>query len=171
MVAAVVVALLAVAQVALPPIAESVVRDRLGGATEVVSVDVRAVPAVQLLRRDADRVTARVRSYDATGIDLGAELAQTAGVDVIDLRIARVDAGPGVVLRDLRLRKAGGLLHATAMLGGGRAAAALPTGAGRLLELFARGVLSSDPRVEVERVAARPLGDGRFLLSALLRVR
>lgn len=161
----------ALAQVALPRIAESVVRDRLGGSGEVVSVDVRAVPAVQLLWRDADRVTARVRRYDAAGVDVGALLAQTAGVDALDVRIERVDAGPGVVLRDLRLRKEGGLLHATARLGGGSAAAALPTGTGRLLELFVRGALSSDPRVEVERVAARPLGDGGFLLSALVRVR
>jgi hypothetical protein len=169
--AAVVVALLAIAQLVLPRIAESVVRDRLGGSGEVVAVDVRAFPAVQLLWRDADRVTARVRRYDAAGVDVGALLAQTAGIDALDVRIGRVDTGPGVVLRDLRLRKEGGQLHATALLGSGRAAAALPTGTGRLLELLARGVLSSDARVEVERVAARPLGDGGFLLSALLRVR
>lgn len=166
-----VVALLAIAQATLPRIAESVVRDRLGGSGEVVSVDVRAFPAVQLLWRHADRVTARVRRYDASGVDIGALLAQTAGTDALDVRIEQVDSGRGVVLRDLRLRKAGGLLHATALVGGGRATAALPTGAGRVLELFVRATLSSDQRLDVERVAARPLGDGRVLLSALVRVR
>lgn len=145
-------------------------RDRLGGSAEVLSVDVHAFPAVQLLWRDADRVTARVRRYDASGVDIGALLAQTAGIDAVDVRIEQVDSGRGVVLRDLRLRKAGGLLHATALLGG-RAARALPTGTERVLELFARAALSSDQRLDVERVAARPLGDGRVLLSALVRVR
>lgn len=145
-------------------------RDRLGDSAEVLSVDVRAFPAVQLLWRHADRVTARVRRYDASGVDIGALLAQTAGTDAVDVRIERVDSGRGVVLRDLRLRKAGGLLHATALLGGDRAAA-LPTGAGRVLELLVRATLSSEQRLEVERVAARPLSDGRVLLSALVRVR
>lgn len=113
----------------LPRLAEGVVRDRLGGSGEVVSVDVRAFPAVTLLWRHADRVTARVRSYDATGVDLADELAQTAGVGVLDVRIGRVDTGHGVTLRDLRVRKRDGLLTATAVLDGRQLAAALPLAA------------------------------------------
>lgn len=192
----------------LPHVAEGVARDRLGGSGEVVSVDVRAFPAVKLLWRHADCVTARVRSYDADGVDLGDELAQTAGIGTLDVRIGRVDAGHGVVLRDLRLRKRDGLLSATAVLDGGQLAAALPLTADArlvpepdgsvvveatagtatwraravardgdvvvvpegLLGLFARATVFSDPRVRVERIAARSLGGERFLLSAQARV-
>lgn len=204
-----VLALLAVAQLVLPPIARDEVRDRLGGAGEVTAVEVRALPAIQLLWHHADRVSARVRSYDASRLDLAGELAQTAGVGALDVRIARVDAGRGVVLRDLRVTKRDGLVHGSAILDGGQLAAALPEGAaarllpradgsvvlagaigdaplqagveardGRvvvrpdgLLGLVTSLTLFADPRVSVERIAARPLPGGRFQLSATARVR
>lgn len=145
-------------------------RDRLGGAPEVVAVEVGALPAVQLLWRHADRLQARVRRYDARGVDVGAELARTAAIDVVDLRIAAADSGRGVVVRDLVVRKRGELLQLSGRIGDRRLAAALP-GAADVVELIVRGLLSSDRRVAIERVAVRPLGGGQVLISVLGRVR
>lgn len=113
---ALVVALLALVQLALPPLAERIVRDRLGGDDgEVTAVEVRAFPAVKLLWRHADRVSARVGRYDAGDVDIADELAQTRGIGELDVRIGRLDAPGAVRLRDVRVRGRDGALRATAV--------------------------------------------------------
>ncbi|ADB53676.1 hypothetical protein Cwoe_5270 [Conexibacter woesei DSM 14684] len=168
----------------------------------------RAFPAVELLWRRADRVEARVRSYDADGIDLADELAQTRGIGELDVRIGRVRATAGVTLDDVRLRKRDGVLSGRAVLDGDELSRALPPRvelalvprrdgaimlAGRiggaevqlrvvardgrviarpegLLGVFAGYPVFSDPRIDVEQVAAVPLPGGRFALSARARL-
>jgi hypothetical protein len=136
------------------------VRDRLGGRREVVSVAVRAVPAITLLWGRADRVSAQVRTYDLRGADVAEELARTAGVTRLDVRIARVEAGHGVVLQDVEVRKRGRRLSATALLDGAQLTAALPG------EVGARLVPEPDGSVVV---AAGAGGSGR--LRARVEVR
>lgn len=119
---------LAIAQLALPRLAEEHVRDRLGGAAEVTAVELRAFPAIELLWRHADRLTARVRSYDAESVDLADELAQARGVAAVDLEFARVRAPRGLLLEGVRFRKRADLLGAAATVDGRRLAAALPQG-------------------------------------------
>jgi hypothetical protein len=205
--------LLGAAQVVLPRIAAAVVRDRLGGGDQVVSVSVRAVPAIQLLWRHADRVTAHVRSYDADGDEIADELAETATVGELDVRIDRLRVPRGLVLRDVRLRKRKAELHGEALVDPADLAGALPRGldvrpvasddGGVVLEGRARAfgvgaslrlrvaasggrvvvapevpllgalaaiTLFADPRIDVERIAARQRPDGRFELRAWARV-
>lgn len=153
------VALLAVGQVALPRIAAHVVRERLGGAAQVRSVEVRAVPAIQLLWGRADRVAADVRAFDASGRDLADELARTRAVDALDLRIERLRAVRGVALADARLTKRGDALAAAATLDPAALRAALPPG------VDVRPVAADDGAVVLEGRA------GLLGLGAAMRLR
>ncbi|MDW5594990.1 hypothetical protein VSS74_11615 [Conexibacter stalactiti] len=161
-------ALLLVGQFALPRVAEDVVRDRLGN-DEVEQVEVDALPAVELLWRHADRVSARVRSYDAQANDVADDIAQTAGVQQLDVRIERVRAAAGLELRDVLVEKRDGVLHGSAVLDPGQLAAALPAGVEGELVPRADGAVVVDARIagapvrlRVEvvdgRVVARPEG-------------
>jgi hypothetical protein len=60
---AVVVLILAVAQVALPGIAADHIRDQLKKNGKVLEVDVSAFPAIELLWHQADSVTVKMASY------------------------------------------------------------------------------------------------------------
>lgn len=201
--------LLVVAQLALPRLAEREVTKRLGGGGEVTHVEVDALPAIELLWQHADRVVARVRSYDAAGTAIADDLVQTRKVDELDVAIERVQATPEVVLHDLRVRKRDGGLSGSAIVDPDQIAAALPAGVeGRLipsadgavrvaariggaavtlqvgvaggrvvarpeglLGLIGSYTLFGDPRIDVERVAAFALPDGRVELRAGARVR
>lgn len=104
----------------------------------------RALPAIELLWRRADSVEARVRSYDAAGVDVADELAQTGGVGELDVRIARVRATAGVTLDDVRVSKRDGVLRGRGVLAGEELSRALP------------------PRVELALVPRR---DGAVVLA------
>ncbi|HEY4280626.1 MAG TPA: hypothetical protein VGM91_20575 [Conexibacter sp.] len=123
---ALVVVLLVAAQVALPHLAENEVVDRLGGSKEVVSAHVHAVPAIKLLWHRADRVTARVRNFDAVGVDYAGDLSQTRDVGELDVRMARVQATRRLVLLDVSIVKQDGLLHGRGVVDGAQLAAVLP---------------------------------------------
>lgn len=182
---------------------------RLGGDAEVTAVQVDALPAIELLWQHADRVVARVRSYDAEGASIADDLAQTRKVDTLDVHIERVRATADVELHRLRVEKRDGLLSGSAIVDPGQVAAALPAGVeGRLvtsgdgdvrveariggaaltLEVAARdgrivarpqgllGLITSytlfaDPRIDVRRVAAFALPDGRVELRAWAKLR
>lgn len=155
-----VLALLALAQWTLPPLAEDAVRDRLGGAAEVTAVDVRALPAVELLWRRADRMTVRMRSYDATGVDVAGELARTRGVARLDIEIDRLRAPRGVVLRRLRLRKRDASIGGSALADGRQLAAALPPGVELRLEPQEGGRIVLAGRIGGLRVRVRVIARG-----------
>src|SRR5258708_20998546 len=70
--------LLAAAQLILPGIAAEQLRDRLAHSGRVVSVDVEAFPAIELLWHQAGRVDVHLASYHATTTRLGRSLAQTS---------------------------------------------------------------------------------------------
>lgn len=181
---------------------------QLGGDAEVIHVEVDALPAIELLWQHADRVVARVRSYDAAGTSIADDLARTRKVDELDVRIERVRATPEVELHELRVEKRDGILSGSAIVDPDEVAAALPAGVeGRLvpsgdgdvrvaariggaaltLDVVARdgrvvarppgllGLIGSytlfaDPRIDVRRVAAFALPDGRVELRAWARL-
>lgn len=160
--------LLLAAQFALPRLAEDEVRERLGG-DEVTHVEVEALPAIELLWRRADRVSARVGSFDARGSDLADELVQTRAVDRLDVRIARARVAAALELHDLHVEKRDGLLRGTALLDPRELSAALPPGVDGTVVPRADGRVVVDARiagaplrlrvrVEDGRVVARPEG-------------
>jgi hypothetical protein len=111
--AAVLVAVLVVAQLALPGLAARRLRSDLEEHGHRVHVDVSAFPAIKLLWGKADRVTATVGDYTSggpgSGSSLADSLARTDGTDELDVRVAVLDV---LLLRmhDVRLRKRGDVL-------------------------------------------------------------
>jgi hypothetical protein len=157
--ACVVALLLVVLQLVLPRLAARVVRDRLGGEEQVVSVAVRAVPAVRLLWGRADRIEAHVRTYDARDRELDDELERTAAVGELDLRVERLRAPRGLELSAARLVKRDGGLEGEAVLDPAELAAALPAGVALAL------VATDDGSVALEGRA------GLFGLNTAMRLR
>ena len=128
-VVALLVALLAFAQVVLPLIAERRVRSDLEPLGRVLSVDVRALPAGELLWGRADSVRVRLASTLFAVGGLADRLAETRGVAELDARADRSQLGT-LALRDLRLRKSGDALTASATVTTADLEAAVPPGLG-----------------------------------------
>jgi hypothetical protein len=80
---ALVVALLAVAQLVLPGVAAQRLRDRLSRSGRVIDVAVHAFPAIELLWHRADRVAIRMATYRATPSSLADTLAQARDVGTL----------------------------------------------------------------------------------------
>lgn len=140
---ALVVVLLVVAQLVLPGIAATRLRDRLARSGKVISVSVSAFPAVELLWHRAGEVDVRLASYHAAGgAGLGRALDQTADVGTINVSVEELNTGL-VALRNVILRKRGDVLTGRATLTLANLQAALPAG------------------LEVEPVAS---GDGKLVL-------
>jgi hypothetical protein len=112
-VAGVVVVLLVVGQLVLPGIAAQNIRDRLGRNGTVVSVQVDAFPAIELLWHQADKVVVRLSQYRSATADLGNTLAQTADVGSLDASVGELDSGL-LTLRNATLKKRGNQLDGTA---------------------------------------------------------
>lgn len=108
-----VVGVLVVAQLMLPAVAAQRLRDRLAGSGQVVSVDVSAFPAVELLWHQADSVTVRLRRYDSSAAGLAQLLDQTADVGRLTATATQLDTGL-LTLRDAVLLKRGATLTASA---------------------------------------------------------
>lgn len=157
--AGVVVLLLALSQLLLPRIAAGVVRGRLGGDERVVSVSVRALPALQLLWGRADRIEAHLRTYDATDLDLDEQLEETTAVGELDLRFERLHAPRGLVLRDVHVGKRAGVLEGQAVIEPEDLSAVLPEG------VDVHPVATDDGSVVLEGRA------GLFGLSTSMRLR
>jgi hypothetical protein len=121
---AVVVALI-VAQLVLPGIAAQHVRDQLGRSGQVLSVQVHAFPAIELLWHHADRVVIRLGRYRAPTGRLGRSLSQSGDVGSLDATATEVDAGL-LALHDARLVKRGNRLTARATVTDADLHAALP---------------------------------------------
>ena len=126
-VAAGVLALLVVAQIGLPPLAEHRLRGTLEDDGRVERVEVRAFPAVKLLWHRADRVEVRMSESRAGTGRLADLLARTDATDRLDASLETFDLGP-LRLRDVTLRKRGARLVGAASVRDGDLRAALPEG-------------------------------------------
>jgi hypothetical protein len=121
------VLLLDLAQLLLPGIAASRLRDRLARDGTVASVSVSALPAVKLLWGQADHLRVSFSSLHVSTRRVGELLAQAHGVTNIDLSASTFVDSP-LTLSDVTFHKRGGQLNATATLSRAALAQALPAG-------------------------------------------
>ncbi len=111
--AGLVLVLLVVSQLVLPGIAADQLRDRLARNGQVLSVDVEAFPAIELLWHQADRVVVRMGNYRSGTGHLGSLLSQAADVGRLDASAQVLHAGL-LTLRDATLSKRGSTLSGQA---------------------------------------------------------
>ncbi len=123
--AAIVLALLVIAQLVLPGIAEQRLRDRLARSGEVLSVRVKAFPAIELLWHHADTVEVRMASFRSDAGHLSGLLSDAGNVGSLDASASEVDAGL-LRLREATLRKRGDRLTGTALVTESDLRAAVP---------------------------------------------
>jgi hypothetical protein len=122
---AVAVIVLALSQLVLPGLAAQRLRDRLQSSGQVLSVQVDAFPAIELLWHHADRVVVRMASFRSDPGHLGSLLSQTGDVGTLDAEVDRLNTGL-VTLQDATVRKRGDQLIASARVTEGDLRAALP---------------------------------------------
>src|SRR4051794_16185120 len=140
--AAVVLALLVLAQLLLPHIAASRISSRVGRYGHVEHVSVSAFPAVKLLWGDADSVTVRAGALSLSPKQAAAMLREGRGAEQVDVSARSVRVGT-LALTSAVLRKRGSRLSAHAHASRAAVRAALGPGVGvRLLG-------SEDGRVRV----------------------
>jgi hypothetical protein len=123
--AGLVLVLLVVAQLVLPGIAAQQLRDRLARSGDVLSVQVHAFPAIELLWHQADRVVVRLGRYRSGTGPLGSTLSQTADAGSLDASATVLTAGL-LTLHDATLRKRGDQLTGTARVTESDLRAAVP---------------------------------------------
>ncbi|MDQ2894974.1 MAG: DUF2993 domain-containing protein [Actinomycetota bacterium] len=112
---ALVLVVLAVAQVVLPGIAAQQLRDRLARSGQVLSVSVDAFPAVELLWHHADRVTVRLGRFRSSPGGLARLLDESSSVGVLSASVAQLDTGL-LSLRNAALSKSGSTLSGAALI-------------------------------------------------------
>src|SRR5438045_2532782 len=91
--AALIVVVLGVAQLALPGVATDNLRDRLARSGQVLEVQVHAFPAIKLLWHRADSVVIRLARYQSAPGRLGSTLDEAADVGRLDASARVIDAG------------------------------------------------------------------------------
>jgi hypothetical protein len=111
--AGVVLVVLVVAQLVLPGIAETRLRDQLSKSGTVLSVKVSAFPAIELLLGNADSVVIRMGRYRAGATQIGSRLGSAGDVGTIDASVQELHSG-ALTLRDAVLRKRGNELTGSA---------------------------------------------------------
>jgi hypothetical protein len=136
------VVLLGLAQLFLPKLAASRISSRVGRYGKVTSVHVSAWPAVKLLWSEADSVDVRATRLSVSPSQTGELLEEAKGVHDLDLRAQSAHEGP-LPVSDVRLRKRGDALQASAFASSADVQAALPAGFG--VQLLG----SSEGKVEV----------------------
>ncbi len=109
------VVVLGVAQLALPPIAEQRLRDRLENSGQVFEVHVSAFPAIELLWHQADSVTIRLGQYRSNPGHLSSLLGQAGNVGSLNASATQLDTGL-LTLQDATLAKRGNQLIGTAVV-------------------------------------------------------
>ena len=119
------VAALVGVQLVLPRVAERRISDGLAATGEVRRVSVKAVPAIKLLFRRADRVEIDMAEARARTGRLAKLLRQTRGARELDARVDLVRVGP-LQLRGVALHKERNRLSGEASLSNTDLAAALP---------------------------------------------
>jgi hypothetical protein len=119
--------LLVAAQLALPPIAEHRLRDRLERSGTVDRVEITAFPAVKLLWHRADDVTVRMGRLKTGSGNFADLLVSTVDTDDLDAS-AEEQRILTLRLHDSRLRKRGNELTLSSMVDDADLRAALPPG-------------------------------------------
>jgi LmeA-like phospholipid-binding len=120
-----VVVLLVVAQLVLPGIAARRLHDQLARSGQVLSVQVHAFPAIELLWHHADRVVIRLGSYRPPVVTLGSSLSRSGDVGSLDATATKVNVGL-LALHHAHLGKRGNYLTASATVSEADLHAALP---------------------------------------------
>jgi hypothetical protein len=174
---AVLLVVLAIAQIVLPRLAASRIRSRIGRYGQVISVSVSAFPAEKLLWGDADSVTARAGHLSLSPAQAAALLWESRGVARMTVSASSVSIGK-LAVEQASLTKRGDSLSARAQTTAPQAQAALPgiglrllSSSGGRVEVRASGGLfgvqaSVDAVAEASegKLLAHPLG---FLLEGL----
>jgi len=112
-------------QVAIPPIAASILSSRLSKNGHVISVSISAFPAIELLWHDADSVDVRMSTYHATAEKLGSQLAEGGSVGSLHVTVGTLTSGL-LTVNDATLSKRGNVLVATAQISESDLRSALP---------------------------------------------
>jgi hypothetical protein len=112
---ALIVVVLVVAQLVLPGIAQQRIRDRLQGSGQVLSVEVSAFPAIELLWHHADTVTVRLGRYRSSPGRLSNLLDQAGGVGTLTASASELQTGL-LTVHDAVLHKHGDQLTGTARI-------------------------------------------------------
>jgi hypothetical protein len=146
--AAVVVALLVLAQLLLPPLAAKRVSDRVARYGTVKSASVSAFPALELLWGKADSAHIRAGKLAVTAAQIGSLLWEAHNVkdmtvlaDAANLRVAGLPRG--LTVSDVRLEKHASIIQASATLTQQQLDEALPRG------FHVEPVASGEGQVEV----------------------
>jgi hypothetical protein len=105
--------LLVLAQLVLPGIAAQQLRDRLSKNGRVLSVEVSAFPAIELLWHDADKVVVRMASYQSGTSHLSSLLDEAGGVGTLTASVGVLTDGL-LTLHDATLTKRANQLTGTA---------------------------------------------------------
>jgi hypothetical protein len=161
--AAVVVILLVAAQILLPRIAESQVRSALGAQATGVRVEIAAMPAVELLWHQADRVAITIDRLTPNSSQGGTVGDMLSGLNVapqVDLRVHDLHTRT-MDLHDVSLHKHGDLVVVRALVGRGALAAGLPAG------IQVRPLPGPGGQIRLEG-SASPLGTHISIRAALL---
>ena len=116
---------LGVAQLVLPGIAAQRLRDRLAQRGRVLSVQVDAFPAIELLWHRADRVVIRMAGYTSSAGALEGDLAQVGDTGSLDASARVLHVGL-LTLRGATLRKRGAQLTGRAAVSEADLRASLP---------------------------------------------
>jgi hypothetical protein len=125
-VVAVAVIVLIVAQLVLPGVAAQRLRDRLAHSGQVLSVEVKAFPAIELLWHHADNVVIRLGRYRAPAPgNLGNTIRQAGDAASVDASAREFDDGL-VRLHNAKLVKRGNELSAQAAVTEADLRSALP---------------------------------------------
>jgi hypothetical protein len=112
-------------QVAIPPIATSILNSRLSKNGHVISVSISAFPAIELLWHDADTVDVRMSTYHSSAGKLGSLLAETGGVGSLHVTVRTLTSGL-LTVNDATLSKHGNVLLGTAQVSESDLRSALP---------------------------------------------
>lgn len=124
---AAIAALLVLAQLLLPVIAEHRVRDRVGRYGTVKSATVKAWPAVKLLWGDVDEVRVKAGALKLTPAQSAALVAEAHGATKVAASAEVVREGP-LRLTQVRLLKHGSALYGVGLLSERDVKRALPPG-------------------------------------------
>jgi hypothetical protein len=124
-VAALIIVLIVVAQLVLPGIAAQRLRDQLARSGQVLSVQVQAFPAIELLWHHADTVVVRLGRYRPRTGNLPSTLDQTGDVGTLDASAQEVDYGL-LTLHNATLAKRGDELRGSATVTDADLRSALP---------------------------------------------
>lgn len=162
---AVVVALLAIAQLLLPGIAANSLRERLSKSGRVLDVEVSAFPAIELLWHHADRVVVRMASYRSDPGHLKSLLHEARDAGAIDATAGELSTG-FLTLTDATLRKRGDQLSGEATVSARALRSAIPGVGGLEPVASGNGQLTFQGTVlGVTADATLSAQDGRLVVS------